>query len=108
MDLESRIKGRRDKVMRSKIWVLNSLGERSEKEMQLIEMVGNQNPSLKALPMVKRGGEKVGSKQDVGRGAIASRAMEKSRYVKVIEWKEVRGDDPIQYFLLTGSEKYTF
>ena len=70
-------------------------------------MVANQNPSPKALPRVKRGGERVGSKQDVGRGAIASRAMEKSRYVKVIE-EEVRGDHAIEYFLLTGSEKYTF
>ena len=31
MDLESRNKGRRDKMMRSKIWVLRSLGRKIEK-----------------------------------------------------------------------------
>ena len=30
--------------------------------------------------------------------------MEKSRYVKVIDGKEVREDDPIEYFLPTGVE----
>ena len=28
--------------------------------------------------------------------------MEKNRYVKVIEGKKVRGDDPVEYFLPTG------
>ena len=30
------------------------------------------------------------------------REMEKSRYVRVIERKEIRGDDPVKYFLHTG------
>ena len=30
--------------------------------------------------------------------------MEKSRYIRVIEEKVVRRDDPIEYFLPTGSE----
>ena len=28
--------------------------------------------------------------------------MEKSKYVTVVEGKQVRGDDPIEYFLPTG------
>ena len=49
-------------------------------------------------------GERGSSKGDVRRGSTARRAMEKSRYVRVIEGKEVRGDDPIEYFLSTGLE----
>ena len=30
--------------------------------------------------------------------------MEKSRYVRVIEGEEVKGDDPIEYILPTGVE----
>ena len=30
--------------------------------------------------------------------------MENIRYVRVIEGKEIRGDDPIEYFLTTGVE----
>ena len=32
--------------------------------------------------------------------------MEKSRYVRVIEGKEVRVDDSIEYLLITGGRKY--
>ena len=36
--------------------------------------------------------------------ATAKQAMEKSRYVSVIEEEEVIGDDPIKYFLFTGAD----
>ena len=51
-----------------------------------------------------REGERGGSKENVRRGATTSGAMEKSWRVGVIEQKEIRGDDPIKYLLLTGSE----
>ena len=35
-------------------------------------------------------------------GATARGAMKKSRYVRVIEGEEVRGDDPVECFLSTG------
>ena len=50
---------------------------------------------LKHLPGAREGG-RGGSKGDVRGGE-----MEKSRYVWVIEEKEVR-EDPIEYFLPTG------
>ena len=37
-------------------------------------------------------------------GATARGAMEKSRYIWVIEGEEVKRDDSIEYFLLTGVE----
>ena len=54
-------------------------GERPEKEEQLEKLIGDQNPGPKAPPRSKKG-ERGGSKGDVREGA-----MEKSRYVKVIE-----------------------
>ena len=56
---------------------------------------------LKHLPGEKKG-ERGGSKGDVGRITTVSGSMEKSRYVRVIERKEVRGNDLIEYFLPTG------
>ena len=53
---------------------------------------------LKHLPRAREG-ERGWSKGDVRVGA-----MEKSRYIRVIEGEEVRRDDPIEYFLSTGSE----
>ena len=50
---------------------------------------------LKYLPGAREG-EGGGSKGTVRRGA-----MEKSKYVRVFEGKEVRRDDPIKYFLPT-------
>ena len=44
-----------------------------------------------------RKGKRRGSKGDVRRGA-----MEKGGCVKVIEGEEVRGDDPVEYFLSEG------
>ena len=35
------------------------------------------------------------------KGATARRVMERSRYVMVIERKEIRGDDSIEHLLLT-------
>ena len=56
---------------------------------------------LKHLPRA-RDGEKGRSKEDI-RGVTTTReAKGKSRYVRVIERKEVRKDDPIEYFLPTG------
>ena len=62
---------------------------------QLIGLVGDQNQSPEAPPRRKKGG----SKGDVIRRATARGGMEKSRYVRVIEEKKVRGDDSIEYFL---------
>ena len=61
-----------------------------------MELVGNQNPGHEASPQSQRGG----SKRDARREATARRAIEKSRYVRVIE--EVTRDDPIEYFLPTN------
>ena len=44
-------------------------------------------------PSVARAGEREGRKGDVMGGATSSGAMEKSRYVRVIEGEEVTGDD---------------
>ena len=43
-------------------------------------------------------------KRGVKEGATARGVMEKSKYVRVIERKKVRGDDPVEYFLPTESE----
>ena len=51
-------------------------------------------------------GDRGVSKGDVRKGATAKRAMKKSRYMGVIEGEEVRGDDPIEYFLPMGDRKY--
>ena len=69
-----------------------------EKEGRLVESVDNQNPGPEAPPRSKIGRERRGQRKYQG-GAI-----EKSRYVRVIEVKEVRGDHPIEYFLPTGVE----
>ena len=56
---------------------------------------------LKPHPGAKES-EREGSKGDVRGVATVRGAMEKSRYVRVIEGKEIRGNDPIEYFLPTG------
>ena len=43
---------------------------------------------------------------EVWRRATASGAMEKGGYVRVIEEKEIKGDNPIQIFLLHKDRKY--
>ena len=68
-----------------------------------VELVGDQTQILKHLPGTREG-ERGGSNENVRGGATAREAMEKSRYVRLIERKEVRKDDPIKYFLPTGSE----
>ena len=68
-------------------------GERPEKEERLVELVGDQNRGSNAPPRSKIGRERKG---EVKRGS-----MEKSRYVRVIEREEVRGDNPIECFLPT-------
>ena len=58
---------------------------------------------LKHLPGAgksKRGGRK----GDVRRGVTAKGVMEKGRYVRVIEWEEVRRDVPVEYFFPVGLE----
>ena len=52
---------------------------------------------LKHLPKAGKG-EREGSKGNVRGGATAKGAMEKSRCVRVIKGKEVRRDDPVEYF----------
>ena len=69
-----------------------------EEEGQLLELVYDQNPICESSPMRKRGK----NKGDVRRVATARGAMEKSRCVAVIEGKEVRGNDPIEYFRPAG------
>ena len=71
-------------------------GERPESEGQLVELVGDQNPGPEA-PSRRKKGERGGSKGNVKGGA-----MGKGRYVKIIDGEEIRGDDPIEYFLPTG------
>ena len=56
---------------------------------------------LKHLPEARKD-KRGGSKGDVRRGATAREAMEKGGCDRVIEGEEVRGDDPIEYFLPTG------
>ena len=56
---------------------------------------------LKHLPRAREG-ERERSKEDIKGVATAREATGKSRYVRVIERKEVRRDDPIEYFLPTG------
>ena len=58
---------------------------------------------LKYLPGARES-ERAGGKGDVMGGATARGAMEKSRYIWVIEGEEVKRDDSIEYFLLTGVE----
>ena len=56
---------------------------------------------LKHLPGARKG-KRRGSKGDVRRGVTARGAMEKGGCVRVIEGEEVRGDDPVEYFLPVG------
>ena len=56
---------------------------------------------LKHFPGARQA-ERGERKGDIREVATARRAMEKSRYVRVIEAKEVRRDDPIEYFLSMG------
>ena len=51
-----------------------------------------------------RKGKRRGGRGDVRREATARGAMEKSGCVGVLEGEEVRGDDPVEYFLPAGSE----
>ena len=56
---------------------------------------------LKHLPGARKSKSRR-SKGDVRRGATAREAMEKGLCVRVIEGEEVRGDDPVEYFLPVG------
>ena len=51
--------------------------------------------------------ERGGTAKDVRRGASAREMIKKSTSIRVIEEKEVRGDDPIKYFS-RGGLKYLF
>ena len=62
-------------------------------------MVGTQ--VLKHLPGARKSKSRR-SKGDVRRGATAEGAMEKGGCVRVIDGEEVRGDDPVEYFLPAG------
>ena len=56
---------------------------------------------LKHLPGARKSKSRR-SKGDVRRGATARGAMEKGGCVRIIEGEEVRGDDPVEYFLPAG------
>ena len=56
---------------------------------------------LKHLPGARKG-KREGSKENVRGVATARGAMEKGECVRVIEEEEVRRNDPVEYFLLTG------
>ena len=58
---------------------------------------------LKHLPGARMG-ERGVSKGDVRGGATARGAMEKSRYIWVIEGEEVRRDNLLECFVSMGSE----
>ena len=64
--------------------------------MQLVELVGDQRPSPEAPARTK----KRRSKEDVRRGVTARVAIQKSSRVRTFEKKEVREDNPIEYFFL--------
>ena len=69
------------------------------KEGWLVELVGNHCPSPEAAPMSKRERERRKKRSlNVRREATARNAMEKSKYVGVVE---VRGDNPVKCFLPT-------
>ena len=74
-------------------------GERLEREGQIKELVGDQNPGPEAPPMSKKGSERGGSKGDVRRGA-----MEKSTYVRVIEGRRSEEMTQLNTFCPRGSE----
>ena len=61
-------------------------------------MVDGQNPGPVAPPMSKKEQEKR-EQRDIRGGATARGAMEKGGCVRFIEGEEVRGDDPVEYFL---------
>ena len=75
--------------------------ERERGGGQIEKLIGDQNQGSEAFPRSNRRRQKK-DKKDVKRGVTARGAMEKSRYVRVIEGEEVRRDDPIKYFLPTG------
>ena len=60
-----------------------------------------RNKVLKHLPGARKSKSRR-TKGDVRRGATARGGMEKSGCVRVIEGEEVRGDDPVKYFLPAG------
>ena len=64
-------------------------------------MVDDHNPNPEAPAKSNRRRERR-EQRNVGRGATARIAIKKSRYVRVIERKEVRRDEPIEYFFPTG------
>ena len=71
-----------------------------EKEGWSVELVDNQNLGFEAPPMNKIR-QKRRKKGDVREAVATIRAIEKSRYVRVIEGEAVRKDDPIKYFFPT-------
>ena len=75
-----------------------TLGRKSGERGTVSRIVGNQSQSSEAPPRSERGN----NKEYVKRGATARGALEKSWGVGVIERKEVRGDNLIEYFLPTG------
>ena len=52
---------------------------------------------MKHLPGARKS-KRGGRKGDVREEATARGAMEKGGCARVIEWEEVRGDEPVEYF----------
>ena len=70
--------------------------DRSEREGRIEELVSGQNPG----PEAPARSEKRQEKRE--QGNVRRGEMEKGGCVRVIEGKEVRGDDPVEYFFPTG------
>ena len=72
-----------------------------EKEGRYWELAGDQYPSPKSPATSRKGQERRESERDVTRGATVRGTVKKSRSVRVIEGKEVGGDNTIEYFFPT-------
>ena len=77
------------------------MGRNTKERGQSVELVGDQNPGPEVPTKSKRGRERKEQRRYQG-VATAREATGKSRDVRVIKRKEVRRDDPIEYFLPTG------
>ena len=76
--------------------ILTRGGKRLKKEGQLVELVGDQK-SIPEVPRKKITGRESREQRRCRRGVTAREVIVRKGHVK-----DVREDDPIEYFLLTG------